>query len=125
MIGAFNVMLLYLSVSGVCLYKALPQMLKTINRLDKLAALCRVFCRCGMLVGITSTYVAACLDGNAPPILPYAGTDEESEVLDSDEEEDIDPVTGGVTQSSIRLASKQGAFIHSLYLAMSDSLSSL
>jgi hypothetical protein len=102
-------------------YKALAQMVRTINRLDKLAALHRVYLKQGMMVGTTSAYMACTLHRHLP------GSDSEVEVevedghwqddesddeSDSDDEEDDDdmgavgPVSGPKALSSVALASR-------------------
>ena len=104
------------------LYKALIQMLRTITRLDKIAALHRIFLKKGMLIGTTAAYMAQLLsetDSNA------AG-DEENRVTEEGEDEDeeqgedygkvgadeclrdIGPVSGPQALSSIMLAPTRG-----------------
>jgi hypothetical protein len=99
-------------------YKALAQMVRTINRLDKLAALHRVYLKRGMMVGTTSAYMACTLHRDLP------GSDSEAEVedghwqddesddkSDSDDKEDDDdvgPASGPSALSSVALASRPG-----------------
>ncbi|KAJ7035186.1 hypothetical protein C8F04DRAFT_1099352 [Mycena alexandri] len=64
-------------------YKALPQMLTTISRLDKMAAAGVSFRGRGMLVGTTSSYTAMVFAGDQPQIAAAAA------VNGDDEEEDI------------------------------------
>ncbi|KAG5220588.1 C2H2-type domain-containing protein [Salix suchowensis] len=52
-------------------HKALPQMVKTVSQLDKLAALRHVFLNHGMLTGLVSSYCTAAAHGVTHPISEY------------------------------------------------------
>ena len=108
-------------------YKALIQMLRTITRLDKLAALRRIFLKKGMLVGTTAAYIAQLLsetDSDAAGDKGNGATEEEEEEEEEPEEEekgegygrvgaderlgDVGPVCGPQALSSIMLAPTRG-----------------
>ena len=96
-------------------YKALPQMVRTINRLDKLAALHRVYIIQGMMVGTTSAYMA-CTQA-LQRYLPSTEVVENHDDDGSDEkedDEDVGPVSGPRALSSVKLASRYGtlAYLH-------------
>ncbi|KAK6988610.1 hypothetical protein R3P38DRAFT_3409362 [Favolaschia claudopus] len=77
-------------------YKALVQMLRTLCRLDKMAAIRSIFALQGMMAGSTSSYAAMVLRGETP-VAP--------EVEDEDkEEEDCMDAPGPKSLSSIELA---------------------
>ncbi|KAJ7635036.1 hypothetical protein FB45DRAFT_989651 [Roridomyces roridus] len=65
-------------------FNALPQMLRSISRLEKLAAAAVSFCARGMLIGTTSSYTAMVLDGYQPQVVAAAvvnaADDDEDEV---------------------------------------------
>jgi hypothetical protein len=87
-------------------YRALQQMLNTLMRLDKLAALRRVFAKQGMMTGSTSTYMAKMVAGeeleeNSPP-----DNDEEDEVRD-----DSGAEPGPKALSSVELAVSPGKWL--------------
>ena len=86
----------------------LPQMLRTISRIEKLTALQRVFKQRGMLVGTVVDYTAACVAGMRPPILPWKGstTDDNDDTTDNDDE-DTGPVPGPHTTADVLLAATQ------------------
>ena len=88
-------------------YKALPQMLRTICRMEKMAALRRVFAKQGMLVGSTSSYVAGTLIANED-----AGVNEnKDDDADHVEEEECGPVHSCPVPSdvfSVKLAATIG-----------------
>ncbi|KAJ7470114.1 hypothetical protein B0H11DRAFT_1730665 [Mycena galericulata] len=77
-------------------YNALIQMLRTISRLDGLAAVRSIFQSQGMMAGSTSSYAAMLLRGEEPQ--PPAATDED------DEDDDGGDVAGPKSLSSIELA---------------------
>ena len=91
-------------------------MVLTINRLDKLAALRRVYVKQGMMVGTTSAYMALTAHRHLPgPI----GSDSEVEVEgnqennngesdDKGDNEDVGPVSGPRVLLSVKLASQYG-----------------
>ena len=103
-------------------YKALIQMLRTITRLDKIAALRRIFLKKGMLVGTTAAYIAQLLSETDSD----AGGDEENRATEEGEDEDeeqgedygkvgadeclrdVGPVSGPQALSSIMLAPTRG-----------------
>ncbi|KAJ7263262.1 hypothetical protein B0H12DRAFT_1012364, partial [Mycena haematopus] len=61
-------------------YKALIQMLCTIRRLDKVAALRSIFQKQGMMEGTTLSYTAMTLRGEQPqPPAPHLGDEEDDE----------------------------------------------
>ncbi|KAH9994306.1 hypothetical protein BJV74DRAFT_877659 [Russula compacta] len=78
-------------------FKALVQMLRTIRRLDKLAAARRAHTELGMMHGTTTSYTAMILRGEQPqPRVPAA--------VDEDEDDDNGPVSGPKSLSSVELA---------------------
>lgn len=103
-------------------YKALIQMLRTITRLDKIAALRRIFLKKGMLVGTTAAYIAQLLSETDSD----AAGDEENRATEEGEDEDeeqgedhgkvgadeclrdVGPVSGPQALSSIMLAPTRG-----------------
>ncbi|KAJ7234817.1 hypothetical protein C8J57DRAFT_1574522, partial [Mycena rebaudengoi] len=78
-------------------FKALPQMLVTLCRLDKMAASFRAFWARGMLVGTTSSYTAMVLDGGQPQVIAAAA-------IAGDDEDGDTAVPGPKSLSSIELA---------------------
>jgi hypothetical protein len=105
-------------------YNALAQMVRTINRLDKLAALHSVYVKQGMMVGTTSAYIARTLHKHLPGTVQVGSEVEvvvtvednqgESEVegdgnlKEDDDSEDVGPVSGPRALSSVTLASRYG-----------------
>lgn len=90
-------------------FNALPQMLRTVVRLDKLSALRRWFLKNGMLVGSTAGYTAR---------LSWLGNGVAGDDVDSDNEleqeasqHDTGPEDGPRSLSSIQLASTPGIFL--------------
>jgi hypothetical protein len=84
-------------------YKALPQMLRILTRMDKLAALYRVFAHQGMMSGTTSSYTNAVLTG--------AQVEDSAAEEENDENDDeIGPVSGPKSLSSIKLATTTGRY---------------
>ena len=102
-------------------------MLWTITRLDKLAALHRIFLKKGMLVGTTAAYIAQLLsetDSDAAGDEGNGATEEKEEEEEEPEEEekgecygrvgaderlgDVGPVCGPQALSSIMLAPTRG-----------------
>ncbi|KAG5633454.1 hypothetical protein H0H81_007684, partial [Sphagnurus paluster] len=81
-------------------YHALIQMLRTISRLDKLAAARRQFTQWGMMVGSTVSYTAMLLAGRAPQPLTVTTDAQHNE----DEDDDLGPVSGPQVLSSVKLA---------------------
>lgn len=79
-------------------------MLVTIARLDKLASARRAFDRLGMMEGTTSSYTAMILRGELPQ--PKALADGNNS--DDDNDDDIGPVRGPKSLSSIELARTPG-----------------
>ncbi|KAI0289302.1 hypothetical protein BC826DRAFT_1092819 [Russula brevipes] len=88
-------------------FNALPQMVTTISRLDKLSALRRVFRNRGMLEGTPSQYALAVVTGTLPPVLPY-GTPNVDENISDDGDCDGDdsggPLPGPKTLAQVTLA---------------------
>ena len=99
-------------------YKALAQMVCTINRLDKLAALRRVYVRQGMMVGTTSAYMALTASAHRHPPGPIHSEVEDNQENDNDEGDelekeddrysDVGPVSGPKALSSVILAAQYG-----------------
>ncbi|KAH9170341.1 hypothetical protein EDB89DRAFT_2220723 [Lactarius sanguifluus] len=81
-------------------YRALVQMLRTLSRLDKMAAARRIFTRQGMMIGSTSSYTAMVLRGEQPQPL----VDSTEDHNDDNEDHDLGPVSGPKVVSSIELA---------------------
>jgi len=100
-------------------YGPLPQMVKAISRLDKLAALHRVFDNRGMLEGTTSDYVLGLMDGDPPTIRPYSQNNEESDLDGDNDSDDGDggPLHGPMTLAQTTLAVTLG--MHIVYHAKS------
>jgi hypothetical protein len=86
-------------------FKALIQMLRTISRLEKLAAARRAFDRLGMMSGTTALYTSMIQDGGQPQ--PHATF----EANDADEGDDGGPVAGPKVLSSVVLACKPGMWL--------------
>ncbi|KAF8149984.1 hypothetical protein B0H34DRAFT_785236 [Crassisporium funariophilum] len=78
-------------------FNALSQMLRTLSRLDKIAAVRRQFERWGMMVGSAVSYMAMLLAGGAPE--PQVVAPQEAE-----EDDDLGPVSGPKVLSSVKLA---------------------
>jgi len=100
-------------------YKALAQMLCTINRLDKLAALRRVFVQKRMMVDTTSAHVAGALsrqlDNENEGAEASDDQDNNSNSYDDDVDnnmdddmDDVAPVAGPRALSSVALSSHRG-----------------
>jgi len=87
-------------------YKALAQMLHTINQLDKLAALHRVFVQQGMMVGMTSAYIAHALSEQLDN--EDEDTKDSEDARDAEDVDDVAPVSGPRALSSMALASHPG-----------------
>ncbi|KAH9028665.1 hypothetical protein EDB85DRAFT_1867717 [Lactarius pseudohatsudake] len=81
-------------------YRALVQMLRTLSRLDKMAAACRIFTGKGMMEGSTASYTGMVLRGEQPQ--PLGDPTEDGD--DDDEDHDLGPVSGPRVLSSIELA---------------------
>lgn len=89
-------------------FNALPQMVTTVSRLDKLAALRRVFRNRGMLEGTLSQYTSAVISGTLPQILPY-GAPKDNENNDyHDDNDDNGPLPGPKSLAQVTLASTPG-----------------
>jgi hypothetical protein len=90
-------------------FNALRQMVTSISRLDKLAALRRVFCNRGMLKGTLSQYALAVIAGISPRILPYgAPNDNEGVSSATGNDEDGGPLPGPKTLAQVTLAVTSG-----------------
>lgn len=97
-------------------YKALVQMLCTISRLDKLAALQRVYTQKGMLAGTTSAYVTEALQHATPRSSDDTSSNTESTSDDDEDSQevpdthceinDIAAVPGPRALSSVTLSSQ-------------------
>lgn len=86
-------------------YKALKQMLRTITRLDKLAAAWKAFSPFGMMNGTTASYTAMVLQGGQPqPRHPRDAI----RVGNANEDNDSGPATGPKSLSSVELGSFPG-----------------
>jgi hypothetical protein len=83
-------------------YKALKQMLLTNSRLDKLASAGRIFSRFGMMEGTASSYTAMILRGEYPQLRTME---------DNNNDDDIGPVAGPKSMSSIELAHTAGKLL--------------
>ncbi|KAJ7484587.1 hypothetical protein FB451DRAFT_1337996 [Mycena latifolia] len=79
-------------------FNALPQMLKTLDRLDKLAAIKTSFAVHGMMTGIVSSYTARILAGEQPHIVTAAAA------AAKDADDDNGTVHGPKSLSDIELA---------------------
>ena len=79
-------------------------MIKTISRLDRLAALRRVFRDRGMLKGRLSQYALAIVTGTSPQILPYGVNNSENSGENGsrghDGDDDGGPLPGSKTLAS-------------------------
>ncbi|KAF8055570.1 hypothetical protein FPV67DRAFT_1435271 [Lyophyllum atratum] len=80
-------------------YEALPQMLRTILRMEKLSAIRSAFSKRGMMAGSTSSYMAMVHAG-----VVLEAPDDEREHEDDDNDEDLGPASGPKVLSSIKLA---------------------
>jgi hypothetical protein len=96
-------------------HKPLPQMLRTITRLDKFTALRRVFKQRGMLAGTVTEYMAQQFAGNRPPVLPWIGPSADASDYSSDDSNDgnnnnaasnAGPVPGPRTDTMVWLAAR-------------------
>jgi hypothetical protein len=88
-------------------YRALQQMLNTLMRLDKLAALHRVFAKQGMMTGSTSTYMAKMVAGEELEENSPSDNDEEDEARD-----DSGAEPGPKALSSVELAVSPGKWFN-------------
>ena len=86
-------------------------MLRTISRLDKLAAARRVFTERGMMEGSTSSYTAMVLRGEQAQPLVDCPTEDDDEYSN-----DLGPVSGPKVLSSIELAKTPGASVYNFSL---------
>jgi hypothetical protein len=86
-------------------YKALPQMVCTINRLDNLAALQRVYLKQGMMVGTTSAYIAHTLRGHSSDEAEVSRGDQGDSESESEGDDDVGPISGPRALSAVTLAS--------------------
>ncbi|KAJ7263092.1 hypothetical protein C8J57DRAFT_1019271, partial [Mycena rebaudengoi] len=90
-------------------FNALPQMLVTLCRLDKMAASFRAFWARGMLVGTASSYTAMVLNGGQPQIIAAAA------IAGDDDDDQDTAVPGPKSLSSIELAvTPQRGYPHEL-----------
>jgi hypothetical protein len=95
-------------------YRALIQMLRTLVRMDKMAAIRRTFSKMGMLAGTTASYMARhkTEDGKIEDL----DDDETQSCLDEDNEDNEDndggPTAGSPSgaMSEVKLAAKSGMF---------------
>ncbi|KAH9983602.1 hypothetical protein BJV74DRAFT_878857 [Russula compacta] len=76
-------------------YKALKRMLVTNSRLDKLASAGHIFSQLGMMEGMAPLYTAIILRGESP---------QPRTMEDKDDDDDVGPVSGPKSLSSIKLA---------------------
>ncbi|KAG5650965.1 hypothetical protein H0H81_010387 [Sphagnurus paluster] len=82
-------------------FDALPQMLQTISRLEKMAAIQRKFSQQGMMAGSTASYTEMVLAGGAPQpqaLIPAA---------EDEDDDDLGPLEGPKVLSSVKLAKTQ------------------
>ena len=92
-------------------FNALPQMVKIISRLDRLAALRRVFSNRRMLEGTLPQHVLAMIAGALPQILPYGvstNTENSSVPNDHDSDDDSGPLPGHKMLAQVTLAATKG-----------------
>jgi hypothetical protein len=91
-------------------FNALPQMVTTISRLDKLSALRRVFQNRGMLEGTASQHASAVAAGIPPQILPYGTLNRNGNNDDSNDDCDDDsgPLSGPKMLAQVTLAATRG-----------------
>lgn len=94
----------------------MPQMLRTITRMDKLTALRRVFKKRGLLVGTVAEYTAACFDGNPPPIFPWTGLAAEDDDEEGSDVDDVGAVSGPRRDTDIQLAVTQRKLLSLFYI---------
>ena len=90
-------------------YKALKQMLVTYSRLDKLALAGRVFSQLGMMEGMALSYTAMILRGESP---------QPRTMEDKDDDDDVGPVAGPKSLSSIELARTVGKLLRQVECAL-------
>jgi len=90
--------------------KPLPQMIKTLNRLDKLSTLRRVFKERGMLLGSVTDSTAQQFAGIPPQILPWNGSFMDSTDQSDNDDNDAERVSGTRTETLIRLAARHRKF---------------
>ena len=93
-------------------YKALNQMLRTILRLEKMAALCQIFAKRGMMVGTTASYMArmAQEEEGFPAPLDMEG---------DEEEDDGGPIDGTPSNSlsDVKLAARICMYLFTINLS--------
>ena len=95
-------------------FNALPQMVATISRLDKLAALRWVFHNRGMIEGMLSQYTLGVISGTLPQILPYgAPNDKENASNDCDDDSDGGPLSGPKALVQVTLTLTPGEHVTS------------
>lgn len=93
-------------------YNAIIQMLRTLCRLDKLAAAHGAFTQLGMMDGTTASYTAMILAGGKPQpraIIPETDTDDEPGV------DDNGPAAGPKVISSVKLGQRPGTLLLMLF----------
>ena len=93
-------------------YNAIIQMLRTLCRLDKLAAAHGAFTQLGMMDGTTASYTAMILAGGKPQpraIIPKTDTDDEPGV------DDNGPAAGPKVLSSVKLGQRPGTLLLMLF----------
>lgn len=96
-------------------FNALPQMVKTISRLDKLAALRRVFADRAMLKGTLFQYASAIIAGSSPQVLPYGASDGNANANNNNgdgNDSDGGPLAGPKMLAQVTLAATQGKYKH-------------
>jgi len=86
-------------------FRALIQMLRTISRLEKLAAARRAFTQLGMMDGTTASYTGMIQHGGQPQSRATLKAD------DTDEGDDSGPVAGPKSLSSVELARLPGTVL--------------
>ena len=89
-------------------FNPLPQMVKTISQLVKLAALWRIFRNHGMLNSTISEYASALIDGDVPAILPYRLHDGEKASDDDSDDDDGGPLSMPRALAQVTLAATPG-----------------
>ncbi len=94
--------------------KPLPQMLKTINRMDKLATIWSIFRDWGMLAGSIVEHMTRQAVGKLQPAMPWNGItaddDGDSGYANNDIMMDVGPACGPHTETMIWLAARHHKF---------------
>jgi hypothetical protein len=100
--------------------QALNQMLRTITRLEQLAALRTIFTNRGMLAGSVTWYTAQTIGAEPPPINDFGqgqSIDDEDEV-DNGDKDDGEPVEGAKQATEVQLAVREGKIFDSFFFIL-------